>query len=147
MSSNSSSISSCSWAGSSIVISTPTSVGRARPHGRLAPARARRGAAAGAGAGAGGAAARGNGRGERVGLGVERRGLVGVPLEPVDLGHHAQALSRRLVLALLAVEVDELLQGLEVVREAPQHRLELVLGLVAEAVLAEDAALRRGAPR
>ena len=79
--------------------------------------------------------------GEGRGLGVEPRGQGRVPLEPVDLGHHPQPLGGGLALALLAVEVGELLQGLEVVGEAPEDGLELVARLVDEAVLPEDPAL------
>jgi hypothetical protein len=59
----------------------------------------------------------------------------------VDLGEHAQLLCRGRGVALLLEEVRDLRKRLDVVREAAQHRLELVLRLVAEAVLAEDPAL------
>ena len=92
MSSNSS-ISSGSWAGSSIVISTPTSGAGAGGRGRGRDGAGRRGR--GRGRGRRGRHGRGQGRSERGGLGVERRGLAGISLEPVDLGHHAQALQPR----------------------------------------------------
>jgi hypothetical protein len=59
----------------------------------------------------------------------------------MNLGHDAQLLGEGRVVALLLEDVGQLLERLEVVREAPEHRLELVARLVAQAVLAEDAAL------
>src|SRR5207247_11170016 len=97
--------------------------------------------------GAGGCRGRG-GRGgrrhERRDLRLEGGGPGLVALQARDRGQRLELLQHLAALALLLVDLAQLLAGLRVVGEAGDDRVELVARLVDEPVLAEDPALRQG---
>ena len=89
----------------------------------------------------GGRLGRGGAGNEDAGLFLEGLGSGGVALQAVDL-REGEALLRGLRgKALLLEDVPQLGPRVDVVGEAGDDRLELVRGLVDEAVLAEDPAL------